>query len=77
MREFHMSFRSFQQVQAFVKLAVAQPFPVWVGTDNQDINGKDLMGMSCLDYSRGVRVCAQCPDEESAQFEADALKLLK
>ena len=77
MREFHMWFRSFQQVQAFVKLAVKQPFPVWVGTDNQDINGKDLMGMSCLDYSRGVKVCAQCADEEAVRFEAEALDILK
>ena len=77
MQEFHMMFRSFQQVQAFVKLAVQQPFPVWVGTDNQDINGKDLMGMSCLDYSRGVRVYAQCGDEEAARFAAEAMDILK
>ena len=77
MQEFHMMFRSFQQVQTFVKLAVRQPFPVWVGTDNQDINGKDLMGMSCLDYSRGVNVYAQCSDEEAATFSQQALELLK
>ena len=77
MQEFHMMFRSFQQVQTFVKLAVRQPFPVWVGTDNQDINGKDLMGMSCLDYSRGVKVRVQCSDEEAARFEQDAQAILK
>ena len=77
MREFHMVFRSFQQVQAFVKLAVMQPFPVWVGTENQDINGKDLMGMSCLDYSRGVKVCAQCEADQAARFEAEALAILE
>ena len=77
MRQFHMMFRSFQQVQAFVKLAVQQPFSVWVTTENQDINGKDLMGMSCLDYSRGVNVYAQCSDEEAATFSQQALELLK
>ena len=77
MVEFHMMFRSFQQVQAFVKLAVQQPFSIWVSTDNQNINGKDLMGMSCLDYSRGVDVSAQSDGELAQTFANKALALLK
>ena len=77
MVEFHMMFRSFQQVQAFVKLAVQQPFSIWVSTDNQNINGKDLMGMSCLDYSRGVDVSAQSDGELAQTFANQALALLK
>ena len=77
MREFNMMFRSFRQVQDFVKLAVNQPFAVRVGTQTQDINGKDLMGMSCLDYTRGVTVRVKCSEEEAADFYRQALTILE
>ena len=67
MREFHMQLNSFQQVQEFVRLAAEQPFEIRVGNDHQNINGKDLMGMFSLDYSRPVCVHAEC---EEASFEA-------
>ena len=66
MREFHMQLNSFQQVQDFVRLAAEQPFEIRVGNDHQNINGKDLMGMFSLDYSRPVCVRAEC---EEAIFE--------
>ena len=68
MIEFHMTIRSFQQVQNFVKLAMEQPFAVTVGNESQQINGKDLMGMSSLDYTRPVQVSAQCDEEAFARF---------
>ena len=66
MQEFHMELCSFRQVQNFVRLAAEQPFEVRVGNDHQRINGKDLMGMFSLDYSRPVRVLAEC---EAQLFE--------
>ena len=63
MQEFHMELASFRQVQAFVRLAAEQPFEIRVGNDHQRINGKDLMGMFSLDYSRPVRVIADCAQE--------------
>ena len=63
MQEFHMELTSFQQVQAFVRLAAEQPFEIRVGNDHQRINGKDLMGMFSLDYSRPVHVIADCAQE--------------
>ena len=49
MKKFDMIISSFRQVQAFVSLAMTQPFEVLVGNDRQHINGKDFMGMFSLD----------------------------
>ena len=68
MQEFHMELSSFQQVQRFVRLAAEQPFEVRVGNDHQRINGKDLMGMFSLDYSRPVQVIAECAQELFEEF---------
>lgn len=63
MQEFYMELSSFRQVQDFVRLAAEQPFEIRVGNDHQRINGKDLMGMFSLDYSRPVCVFADCTQE--------------
>jgi hypothetical protein len=73
MREFHIVFRSIQQVQAFVSLAMRQPFEIMVGNDRQDINGKDLMGMFCLDYGNPIRVRVRCSADEFSAFRKAAL----
>lgn len=68
MQEFHMEMTSFEQVQNFVRLAAKQPFEIRVGNDHQHINGKDLMGMFSLDYSRPVQVIAECAQELFEEF---------
>ena len=68
MREFHIAMHSFRQVQDFVDLAMEQPFEISVGNDQQNINGKDFMGMFSLDYSRPVRVKMHCTDEQFHHF---------
>lgn len=73
MREFHMQLNSFQQVQAFVRLAAEQPFEIRVGNDHQNINGKDLMGMFSLDYSRPVCVRAECEEMLFEDFRSRVL----
>ena len=70
MQEFHMELCSFRQVQNFVRLAAEQPFEVRVGNDHQRINGKDLMGMFSLDYSRPVRVLAECEAQLFEKFRS-------
>ena len=71
MQEFQIVLSSFQQVQNFVRVAVNQPFDIRVGNDRQHINGKDFMGMFSLDYSRPVRVSAQCSEDEFAHFRQE------
>mgnify|MGYP003317896631 CR=1 FL=1 len=68
MREFHIMIRSLQDVKDFVALSSAQPFPVIVGSDSQNINGKDFMGMFSLDYRYPQRVQVRCSEEEFASF---------
>ena len=76
MLEFDIILRSLKQVQKFVSLAMVQPFEVLVGNDRQSINGKDLMGMFSLDYSRPVRVRVSCTQEQFVYFRSSAEEFL-
>ena len=75
MREFNMDIRSLQQIREFVQLATVQPFEVVVGNQHQKINGKDLMGMYVLDYSRPIKVSVCCSEEEFYRFRQNAMAL--
>ena len=70
MREFDIVLKSLRQVQAFVSLAMVQPFDVLVGNERQHINGKDLMGMFSLDYSGPLKVRMNCTEEEFQTFRS-------
>ena len=76
MKKFDMIISSFRQVQAFVSLAMKQPFEVQVGNDHQSINGKDLMGMFSLDYSAPVSVRVRCSRDEFSKFHASVESLI-
>jgi len=76
MQEFQITIKSFQQVQDFVALAAQQPFDILVGNENQIINGKDLMGMFSLDYTRSLQVKGDCPEETFRAFWLEVKKLL-
>ena len=67
MKHFSLSIHSRQEVQDFVRLAMAQPFDIIVGNDHQQVNGKNFMGMFSLDFRNPVEVQVNC-DEEA--FEA-------
>ena len=60
MQEFNIALCSFKEVQEFVSLATVQPFPVLVGNDMQQVNGKSFIGMVSLDYTRPLKVQADC-----------------
>ena len=77
MWEFNMNIHSFEQVQSFVTLAAAQPFDVAVGNTYQSINGKDLMGMFSLDFTRPLKVTVTCGKEAFSAFRAKVQELLK
>ena len=76
MKEFHIFLHSFRQVKEFVALATVQPFDVLVGNDKHQINGKGFIGMSSLDYSRPLRVCVRCSEEEFRRFQIDAANFI-
>lgn len=75
MHQFDIILSSFSQVQDFVALALQQPFDISVGNEQQQINGKDLLGMFSLDYTREIRVRTECSDDEFFQFLSDASKI--
>lgn len=72
---FHIQLTSFEQIKTFVALAARQPFDVVVGNERQAINGKDLMGMFSLDYTRPVIVYADCSTDAFTSFKTAALAL--
>ena len=72
MWEFHICIESFQQVQEFVRLASEQTFDIRVGNERQHINGKDLMGMFSLDFSRPLLVRIGKDDESVHTFRRQA-----
>lgn len=76
MREFNIFIRSFQEVQAFVALAMVQPFEVLVGNEQKRINGKSFIGMFSLDYKDPLQVSVKCSEEEFLRFRQDAARFL-
>ena len=75
MHQFDIILNSFRQVQDFVALALQQPFDIFVGNEQQQINGKDLLGMFSLDYTREIRVRTECSDGEFSKFLPAAGKI--
>ena len=76
MREFNIFIRSFQEVQAFVALAMVQTFEVMVGNEQKRINGKSFIGMFSLDYKDPLQVSVKCSEEEFLRFRQDAARFL-
>lgn len=76
MHHFNIHICSRAQVQAFVALAMVQPFEVLVGNEKQQINGKSFIGMFSLDYNRPVQVNVKCSAEEFSRFRQEAATFL-
>ena len=76
MQEFNISIGSLRQIRAFVSLATAQPFDVFVGNDRQLVNGKNFMGMFSLDYTKPVKVRVACSLEAMRRFQQETAQIL-
>ena len=76
MKEFEIRIRSVQDVLSFVDIATSRPFPVLVGNEFHQVNGKSFMEMFCLNFSRPLRASMECSQEEYDQFLRDADRLL-
>ena len=75
MKHFSIYIHSKEEVQAFVKLAMVQPFDVIVGNASQQVNGKNFMGMFSLDYKRPLQVLVNCDEDSFQQFRQKATEL--
>lgn len=76
MKEFWIRLNSMDDVEEFVALATSRAFPICVRDEQHKIRGGSFMEMFCLDFSRPLRVVAQCSDEELSELCADAQKFL-
>ena len=76
MREFEIRIRSVQDILTFVDLSTSRPFPVLVGNEHHQVNGKSFMEMFCLNFSRPLKATMECSEEEYEQFRKDAAALL-
>ena len=76
MQKFHISLRSFQEVQEFISLATIQPFAILVGNEAQQVNGKSFIGMVSLDHSRPLQVQADCDSQAWQTFRSVVNKFL-
>ena len=76
MREFRIMLRSVKDVQDFVSLATAAPFPVWVCSEQFQANGKSFMEMFCLDLTRVLTVSVECSEAECDLFRAAASRFM-
>ena len=76
MQKFHISLRSFQDVQEFISLATVQPFAILVGNEAQQVNGKSFIGMVSLDHSRPLQVQADCDCQAWQTFRNVAKKFI-
>ena len=76
MREFEIRIRSVQDILTFVDLSTSRPFPVLVGNEHHQVNGKSFMEMFCLNFNRPLKATMECSEEEFRQFLRDAETLL-
>ncbi len=76
MWEFEIQLHSVQDVQEFVSLATAAPFPVRVGSDQYQANGKSFMEMFCLDFSHPLTATLDCSEAEFEGFRITVSRFL-
>ena len=76
MKEIKVRLRSVQDVQDFVAIATARPFPIWVGSPDHWVNGKSFMELFCLNYSDPQTVSFECGEPELGDLLQDAPRFL-
>ena len=74
--EFEIQLTSVQNVQEFVALATAQPFPVYVGNIRHRVNGKSFMEMFCLNFTHPLFAIAECGEEQLLQLLSEMQQFL-
>ena len=67
-REFMIRLGSVRDVEDFVRISTAQPFPVYLDDGAHRVNGKSFMEMFCLVLTRPLRVTLECSDEQFRFF---------
>lgn len=69
-REFMIHLGSVRDVEDFVRISTAQPYPVFLDDGCHRVNGKSFMEMFCLVLTRPLRVTLQCSDQQLNDFSS-------
>ena len=67
-KEFMIHLGSVRDVEDFVRISTAQPYPVYLDDGQHRVNGKSFMEMFCLVLTRPLRVTLECGDEQFQDF---------
>lgn len=67
-KEFMIHLGSVRDVEDFVRISTAQPYPVTLDDGQHRVNGKSFMEMFCLVLTRPLRVTLQCTEEQFQEF---------
>ena len=76
MREFEIRLGSVQDVQDFVALATSRCFTITIRDEHNKINAQSFMELFCLNFSRPLRVVADCTEAELEILMRDAERFL-
>ena len=76
MLEFAIRLKSVQDVQDFVALATSRSYLITVRDAYNKINAQSFMELFCLNFSRPLRVVADCTEAELEQLAHDADRFL-
>ena len=76
MKEFQIRLQSIRDVQAFVSMATTRPFTITIRDASNKINGQNFMEMFCLDFTKPLRVLADCTDAELEDLRREAEQFL-
>ena len=76
MREFQIRLGSVQDVQDFVALATSHPFTITLRDEFNKINAQSFMELFCLNFSKPLRVVADCTEAELEGLMRDAERFL-
>ena len=67
-KDFMIRLGSVRDVEEFVRISTAQPFPIYLDDGAHRVNGKSFMEMFCLVLTRPLRVTLECSEEEFRTF---------
>ena len=73
-KEFMIHLGSVRDVEDFVRISTAQPYPISLDDGQHRVNGKSFMEMFCLVLTRPLRVTLECDEAQYWEFHAQTAR---
>ena len=74
-QEFIIHLSSVRDVEDFVRISTAQPFPISLDDGQHRVNGKSFMELFCLVLTRPLRVTLEGTEPQARDFFAPSAHL--